>query len=132
MYPLGEPAQVQILPAPIFFLPFFASLTCQGLVQEVLELHEQFDEDAGRAQSTGNPLGLIQLLVELVPQRLDGLPVVDVHLVLRKPTTYKSACMPISFLVWKVSTEHMEAISMLHRKETYKTPSSGCFSYFAC
>jgi hypothetical protein len=90
---MGQPAQVRILLAPsrnTFFAVFFCGNnnnntllpTCQGLVQELFKLHHDFNKGTRGADSTCQLLCLLHLLVELIPESLDRLPVVNVHLVL--------------------------------------------------
>lgn len=116
MDPLGEPAQVRILLAPLFWVAGFRhyflpqgqpdgsnptlstetvintieysnhNLTCQSFVQKIFQLDKNFDIRPGRSKSSCNLLGLVQLLVQLVPQSLDGLPIIDVHLILNVTT----------------------------------------------
>ena len=59
-------------------------LTCQCCVQEIFQLHRDLDVGARGAQCPRHPLCLLQLLVQLIPQRLDRLPVIDAHFILQK------------------------------------------------
>lgn len=63
-------------------------LTCQRLVQKVFQLHQDFNVGAWGTKGGSDFLRLLQLLVKLVPQCLNGLPVVDVHFILQCMDTY--------------------------------------------
>ena len=55
-----------------------------------LELHQHLDIDTGRAKAICSLQSLLHLLVQLVEQRLDRRPVIDVQLVLHSNTEFAS------------------------------------------